>query len=285
LVRALLAEAWLEAMSGDLDRARTALDAAIEAAGGDTALTDRHAGFVLLQESRPAEALDVLRRGRATADDTWEKGACLLLSAFAHIALGEVAAGRAACEAAIGILTPIGDAWGLLHAEAALGRVAHAEGRFADAARHHGHAAESAERLGFAGSAAHHRTQLGAAQLQAGDPAAVATLEEALRGADRAGDLRQLAMTRVALAQALLATGARDRAHAQVDAARRWYAASGAGDGSRLADCLHAAIRYGDGESAAGQELTDFLAAARAAGDHPVVTAAEAALATTRGWS
>jgi predicted ATPase/DNA-binding SARP family transcriptional activator len=285
LVRALLAEAWLEAMSGDLGRARTALDAATETGGGDTALTDRHAGFVLLQESRPDEALHVLHRGRAAADDTWEEGACVLLSAFVHIALGDIAAGRAACEEAIGILTPIGDAWGLLHAEAALGRVAHAEGRFGDATRHHRHAAESAERLGFAGSAAHHRTQLGAAQLQAGDPAAVATLQEALRDVDRAGDLRQLAMTRVALAQALLATGAHDRARAQVDAARRWYAASGAGDGSRLADCLHAAIRYGDGDPAAGQELAEILATARATGDHPVVTAAESALATGPGKS
>ncbi len=237
---------------------------------------------MLLQESRPADAVDVLRRGRAVhADrgDAWEAGACVLISAFSHIALGDIGAGRAACEEAIGILEPLGDAWGLLHAEAALGRVAYAEGRFADAARHHGHAAGSAERLGFAGSAAHHRTQLGAAQLRAGEPAAVATLEEALQGADRVGDLRQLAMTRVALAEALLAAGERGRARAQLAAARSWYAASGAGDGARLADCLHAAVRYGDGDPTAGQELAAVLAAAREAGDLPVVAVAEAALA------
>ena len=284
LVRALLAEAWLEAMSGDLSRSRAALDTgtALADEAGLGALADRNAGFVLLQESRPADAIADLRRGRAVhaaRGNTWEEGACVLLSAFSYIALGDIGAGRAACEEAIGILAPLGDAWGLLHAEAALGRVAHAEGRFADAARHHGQAARSAERLGFAGSAAHHRTQLGAAQLRAGDPAAVTTLEEALRGADRAGDLRQLAMTRVALAEALLAVGERGRARTTVEAARRWYAASGAGDGTRLADCLLAAIRYRDGDPAAGRELVEVLAAARADGDHPVVTVAEAALA------
>ena len=59
-VTALLLESWLEAMSGDLRPARTALDAAIDLAGDDPALvnlTRWYAGFVLFQENRPAEAL------------------------------------------------------------------------------------------------------------------------------------------------------------------------------------------------------------------------------------
>ena len=154
----------------------------------------------------------------------------MLLSAFAHLGLGDTAAGRAACEEAIRILTPLRDSWGLLHAEAALGRIAHAEERFADAARHHSRAAEQAAALGFTGAAALHRSHLGRAQHAAGDPAAVDTLREAADEADRAGDLRLLASVRVALAQVLLAAGDQDEARELLEAADRWYAAAGAGE-------------------------------------------------------
>ena len=155
-------------------------------------------------------------------------------------------AGRTACEAAIRILTPLGDTWALLHAEAALGRVAQAEGRYTDAARHHAHAVGSADALGFAGAAALHRAHLGRAQHAAGDPAAVATLRQAADEAERAGDLRLLATARVALAQALLSDGDRDAARELLEAADRWYAASGAGDDAALAADLLAGLRSED---------------------------------------
>jgi predicted ATPase len=67
-VTALLLESWLEAMSGDLGRARTALDAAIALAGDDgpvAELTRWYGGLVLTQEGRAAEALAALARCRA----------------------------------------------------------------------------------------------------------------------------------------------------------------------------------------------------------------------------
>ena len=141
--RALLLESWIEAMSGDLAAARRALDAGTVLAGDDPQLAAWHAGFVLSQEGRFPEALATLescRAGYAARGCAWAEGGSALLAAFAHLGRGDTMAGRTACEAAIRILTPLGDTWALLHAEAALGRVAQAEGRYTDAARHHAHA-------------------------------------------------------------------------------------------------------------------------------------------------
>ena len=190
--RALLLESWIEAMSGDLAAARRALDAGTVLAGDDPQLAAWHAGFVLSQEGRFPEALATLescRAGYAARGCAWEEGGSALLAAFAHLGRGDTMAGRTACEAAIRILTPLGDTWALLHAEAALGRVAQAEGRYTDAARHHAHAVGSADALGFPGAAALHRAHLGRAQHAAGDPAAVATLRQAADEAERGGDL------------------------------------------------------------------------------------------------
>ena len=135
----------------------------------------------------------------------------------------------------IRILEPLGDAWGLQHAEAALGRIAHATGRFADAARHHERAAAATERLGFPGATALHLLHLAKAQLAADDPAAAATLERAAAGAERAGDRRLLTQTRVTRAELLLAAGHRAAAHELLVAADRWYTEFGAGEGAELA--------------------------------------------------
>ncbi len=287
---ALLLEAWLESMSGDLRPARAALDAAIVLAGDDEQavnLTQWYAGFVLFQESRPAEALAGLARCRAAftaSGATWLAGGSRLLAAFAHLALGDTVAGRAACEEAIEIIAPLGDAWALLHAEAALGRVAQAEHRFADAARHHAHAAESAAGLGFGGAAALHLAHLGRAQHDAGDPAAAATLRRAITGAELAGDLRLLAMTRVNLAEVARSAGDRTTARRLLVAADRWYTESGAGDGAALAACLLATVRAEDGDPDAGPELRRISEAARSIGDRQVQALALNALeALARG--
>jgi hypothetical protein len=103
----------------------------------------------------------------------------------------------ACCAAAVEILEPLGDAWALQHAEAALGRVVQATGRYADAARHHWCAAAATERLGFPGATAMHLMHLAMAQLAGDDPAAAATLERATAGAREAGDQRLLTQTRV----------------------------------------------------------------------------------------
>lgn len=255
LVTALLLESWLEAMSGDLGRARATLDAATDRTGDDARLRELarwHGGFVLLQEGRPAEALAELQRcgaAFAAAGSTWHEGGSHLLAAFAHLALGDTVAGRAACEDAIRIIGPLGDAWGLLHAEGLLGGIARAEHRFDDAARHHAHAAESATALGFPGAAALHTANLGRAQHAAGDPAAAATLRRALAGAEREGDLRMLAETRVALAEVHLSAGDRSAARDLLTAADRWFAASGAGEGAALVAPLLAAASSGQGHA------------------------------------
>jgi hypothetical protein len=283
-VTALLLESWFEAMSGDLRQARTALDAALLLTGDDGPMADLtrwYGAFVLTQEGRAAEALAALGRCRAAfaaSGADWYAGGALLLAAYAHLALGDARAGQAACEEAIAALGPLDDAWALLHAEAALGRVAHMEHRFTDAARHHGHAAEAADRLGFAGAAALHLSHLGRAQSDAGHPGAASTLRRAMAGAEQAGDLRLLASTRVALGEIVWAAGDRSGARDLLLAATRWYAASGAGEGAALAACLLATVRLEDGEPDAEGELRSILSAAREAGDRDVAARARAAL-------
>jgi hypothetical protein len=248
-VTALLLESWLEAMAGDLRPARTLLDEATALAGDDPVLADRarwYGGFVQTQEGRAADALAGLalcRESYAAAGAAWDEGGSLLLAAFAHLASGDTAAGRAACEEAIEILRPVGDAWGLLHAEGALGRIAQAEQRFDDAARHHRFAAEAADRLGFVGAAALHRVQLGRAQYLSGDPRAADTLDRAAAGARLAGDRRLLAMAQVAQAEVLRAAGERAAALTLLETADRWYRESGAGEGADLAAGLLAEVR------------------------------------------
>jgi predicted ATPase/DNA-binding SARP family transcriptional activator len=237
-VRLLLLEAWAEAMSGELEPALAALALAEAEAGPEEVdLVRWHAGFVLFQ-SAPAEALAAL--AACTVSGWWEGGR-LLLAAFAHLALGDVGAGREACEAAIAIITPLRDAWGLQHAEAALGRVAQAEGRFAAAAEHHARAADAAGRLGFPGALGLHLVHLGRARLAGGEPAE-STLDEAVAAAERAGDRRLLAMARVARAEASLAAGDRATARALLTEAVRWYTAAGGGEGADHAAALLASV-------------------------------------------
>lgn len=265
-MHALLLESWLEAMSGDLARARAALDAATTLAGDDAPLARWHEGFVLLQEGRPAEAITALERSRAAfaaRGSAWHEGGSLLLIAFAHLALGDAAAAQSTCADAILALEPVGDTWALLHAEGLLGQIARAERRFADAARHHARAAESAAALGFGGAAALHLANLGRAQHDSGDPAAAGTLRAAVAGAEQEGDLRLLAETRVALAEVLLSAGDRVAARDLLVAADRWYTESGGGDGAALAAHLLATVRAADGDSGADLELPAIRTAAQ----------------------
>ncbi len=99
----------------------------------------------------------------------------------ASMALGDTARAAAAATAAVQLLEPIGDTWGLVHADALLGAIAQADHRFDNAARHLSRAAASSEQLGFLGQAAYHLTKLGRVEQQAGQTdAAVATLHRAI---------------------------------------------------------------------------------------------------------
>ncbi len=250
-VRGLLLEAWLGAMSGDLRPARSALDDAVALAAGDPALADVTGwfeGFVLMQEGRLVESADRLRRAAlafAASGDRWYHGGSLLIGSFAHGALGDLDAAQIAAAEAARIIEPLDDAWGLQHAEAALGRVAQAQGRFADAVRHHGTAAAAAQRLGFPGATALHRAHLGQSAHALGDPDAPATLHRAEAEAERAGDLRLVALVRVMRAEVELARGDRATAVELLTAADRWFTGAGGGEGAARAAELLAELGAG----------------------------------------
>jgi tetratricopeptide (TPR) repeat protein len=259
-VDAMLFAGWFEASGGDLDRAVREVRAAIDLAD-DKARPRLFLAFVHSQQGRPRDALTALAACRDRLRG-WERGAAWLLTAWAAIALGDVAEGKRACTEALGVLTPLGDQWALSHAEAMLGTLAQAEHRFADAVAHLTRAADAAHRLGFAAAGSLHRTNLGRAHQQNGDPAAAITaFERAIEDANAAGDLRVVALARVRLARVLRALGRTADARSQVDSARQWYATAGGGDGALLADHLDAEL------DADPQRLAGVLAAAREAGD------------------
>ena len=58
---------------------------------------------------------------------TWEAAAGLVLAAYGSIMLGDTGSATAAAEEAVDLLTPLGDSWGMVHAQGMLG--AHRAGR------------------------------------------------------------------------------------------------------------------------------------------------------------
>ncbi|HEY7273504.1 MAG TPA: BTAD domain-containing putative transcriptional regulator [Actinoplanes sp.] len=262
-VDAMLFAGWFEASGGDLDRSVREIRDAIDLAE-DKAHPRLFLAFAHSQQGRPHDALAALA---ACRDDLrgWERGAAWLLTAWATIALGDVAEAKRACAEALAVLSPLGDQWALSHAEAMLGTLAQAERRFPDAVAHLTRAADAAHRLGFAAAGSLHRTNLGRAHQQNGDPtAAIAAFERAIQDATAAGDLRVVALARVRLARVLRALGRTADARSHVDSARQWYATAGGGDGALLADHLDADL------DADPERLATVLAAARAAGDPEV---------------
>lgn len=268
----LLLAGWLEASGGDLDQADADIEQAMRMGGDDLrGMAHLHLSFVRIQQGRPHDVLALLagclvdfqRLGR-----TWEEGGSWILSAWAAIALGELARGKAACDEALRLLRPLRDDWTLIHAEGMLGGIAQAEHRFADAAAHLERAAAAAHHLGFAGVEALHLTNLGRAYQRTGDHvAAITTLERAIVAAQATGDLRMAAMARVRLGRVLRATGEQQAARAIVLSAQQWYGAAGGGDGTALAEYVLATLDLDDGAPTAGQRLTEVLAAARRTGD------------------
>ncbi|MFI5893838.1 hypothetical protein ACIA5D_27435 [Actinoplanes sp. NPDC051513] len=302
-IDALLFAAWFEASGGDLDRAFADVRAARDIAPLPRTLL--FLAFLHSQQGRPAAALEALaeflggsgtgreatsgaphevppgehrevasgaRRGatsgetRAEADaGRWEEGAGRLLEGWARTGLGDTAAARAACDEALRILTPLGDAWALSHAEALLGGLAQAEHRYADAVVHLTRAADAAHRLGFAAAEALHLANLGRAQQQNGAPlAALDTLDRSAATAETVGELRGAAFARTRRARVLRQLGRFDECRAELATARGFYEVAGGGDGDLLSAHLAASLdddRHG---------LEHVLAAARDAGDHEV---------------
>ena len=138
----------------------------------------------------------------------WETAVHLLLAAYGSLMLGDTEAATRHATEAVDLLTPIGDSWGLVHAQAMLGGIAQAQHRFEDAARSLTHAAEESRRLGFTGQAALHLASLARVQHRAGDTdAAVDTFERATEAAIAGGDRRLAATARLNLARLLRARG------------------------------------------------------------------------------
>ena len=269
---ALLLAGWLEASAGNVDQAQADLDGALAAAErlGDERLradAHRHLAFLRIQQGRPQDVLECAAVSAATYRRLglpWETAASLLLGAFGSIMLGDTPSATGAATEAVQLLTPIGDAWGMVHAEAMLGAVANAEHRFGDAATALTRAAALSETLGFAGQAALHLTTLGRVQQRSGAPdQALDTLARAIQAATAAGDLRIAATARIHLARGLRGAGDEVMARTLLKENDRWYRASGGGDGALLTRCLLAALSVGPAAGAAVRDLRAVLDQAR----------------------
>ena len=271
----LLLAGWLEASGGNVEQATADIERAM-ALGGDEVLSlaRLHLAFVHTVQSQPRQALELSaacqtefhRLGR-----DWEEGASWLLSAWAHIALGALADGQTASQEALKLIRPLGDNWGLSHAEALLGGLAQAEHRFADAVDHLERAAEAAGNLGFGAAAAHHLTNLGRVHQEAGDLGSARTaLHQAIAAAQAVGDARTAAYARAHLGWVLRALGEHADARLVLMAAREWFEAAGGGEGAVLADYALAALDADRGLTQAANRLDEVLAAARRDGQGEV---------------
>jgi predicted ATPase/DNA-binding SARP family transcriptional activator/predicted negative regulator of RcsB-dependent stress response len=269
---ALLLAGWLEASAGNLDRASSDIAEGMAMADDELrSVGQLHLSFVRSQQGRAQDALDLLEESRVIFHHLglgWEEAANWVLTAWAETARGEMARGKAACDEALRLIVPIGDNWGRIHAEAMLGGLAQAEHRFADAAEHLEQAAEAAHRLGFRAAEAHHLTNLGWAEHQVGDQQrATATLERAIDVGRSTGDLRTAALAQVRLGRVLRALGQSAAARTVVEAAQRWYALAGGGDGALLAEWVLAALDVEDDAPDARERISQVLTAAHTAGD------------------
>ena len=178
---------------------------------------------------------------------------------------------KAASEQALKLIRPLGDNWGLSHAEALLGGLAQAEHRFADAVDHLDRAAEAAGNLGFGAAAAHHLTNLGRVQQEAGDLGAARTaLHQAVAAAEAVGDARTAAYARAHLGWVLRALGEPADARLAVRSAHQWYEAAGGGEGAVLADYALAALDADQALTHAADHLDQVLATARRDGQGEV---------------
>jgi predicted ATPase/DNA-binding SARP family transcriptional activator len=239
---------WFEASGGDLVRAVADLEEATRVGDPQGAAVARlHLAFVHTQGGRPVEALALLDACRPELERfhlVWEVGASWLLAAWALIATGELAAGAAACDLALGLLAPLGDDWALGHAEGLRGELAEAEHRYADAKAHLSRAAGSAGALGFEAAQAHHLLNLARVEEASGDvESARATLVRAIEIGRGCGDFRTVAAARTRLALVLRTAGETDAALDLAERAVAWFASAGGGDGAALADETLAGLR------------------------------------------
>jgi hypothetical protein len=207
-------------------------------------------------------------------DRQWETAASLVLAAWGSLWLGDTAAAARDGVEAVTLLTPMGDSWALVHANAVLGGVAQAENRFLDAIDALSAAAHESAALGFLGQAALHLASLARAQQRAGRPGdAAASFDEALVAATASGDGRMAATVRLNLARLHRSTGNGPAAVSPLRQNLDWYASAGDGDGALLSRCVLAA------ETDDRNSLEKVLSQAQTDEDHLVTVLALDALA------
>jgi len=228
---------------------------------------ERHLAFLRIQQGRPTEVVELAGASVDTCRGfhlAWEVAAGLLLRAYGSIMLGDTTTAASDAAEAVGVLAPLGDSWGQVHAEAMLGAIAQAEHRLGDAAGHLSRAAASSEDLGFVGQAALHLATLGRVQQRAGDAeTAGATLNRAITQATQAGDLRLAATARLHLSRLMRLRGDPEAARVLLEENDRWYGSAGGGEGALLSRCFLAAVTAeADPEEARGL-LSDALEEAR----------------------
>jgi predicted ATPase/DNA-binding SARP family transcriptional activator len=241
--------------------------------------------FVLLQQARPDEALEVLGGCPAVQHrfgHPWDEAAAWILTVHAALTVGDTALAARACEAAGAVVPGLGDDWAVGHLHAAVGFLAQTQHRFADAATHLRRAAEASQRLGFRATESLHLATLGRILQQSGDPrGAVEALERAIAIGFDLKDMRVVSLARVRLGRVLRGEGDHDGAQAVTRAADLWFQSSGGGEGAALAACLRAAMDAEEGNPQAATRLLAVLDDAQRRHDPEIAVMALDALART----
>jgi tetratricopeptide (TPR) repeat protein len=265
-VIALCNAAWLA--SGDVRQAQAQAEEAMALADSIQdeylhAISSAALAFVLLQQARPHDALELLDRCpevQRRLGRSWEEGAAWILTVHAALTLGDTTMAARACQAAEDALEDSGDDWAVGHLQGALGFLAQTEHRFLDAAAHLRRAVEASERLGFRATVSLHLATLGRILQQAGDPqGAIQALERAIDVGFVIKDMRVVSLARVRLGRVLRAEGDNDGARVALRAADQWFQSSGGGEGAALAACLRAAMDAEDGDPDAPTHLRAAL--------------------------
>jgi tetratricopeptide (TPR) repeat protein len=241
--------------------------------------------FVLLQQARPQDALELLDGCPAVHQrlgQPWDEAAAWILTVHAALILGDTSLAARACEAAGAVVPGLGDDWAVGHLHAAVGFLAQAQRRFADAAIELERAAEASERLGFQATESLHLATLGRILQQGGDPrGAVRALERAISIGFAVKDMRVVSLARVRLGRVLREEGDHDGARAAMRAADLWFQSSGGGEGATLAACLRAAMDAEAGDPEASARLRAVLHDAERRHDPEIEVLALDALART----
>lgn len=265
-VVALCHAAWLA--SGDVTVAHANAEQAMAIADsvddeGLSAISSAALAFVLLQQARPREALELLEDCPSVQHrlgSPWDEAAAWILTVHAALTLGNTSLAARACEAAEAIVPALGDDWAAGHLHAAVGFLAQTERRFAEAALHLRSAAEASQRLGFPATESLHLATLGRILQQAGDSrGAVEALERAIDIGFEIHDMRVVSLARVRLGRVLRAEGDVDGAQAAIRAADQWFQSSGGGEGAALAACLLAVMDAAEGAADALVRLRAVL--------------------------